>query len=122
MTPSPYFMPSGYIIERFLVGRLVNAEDPVTLGSAKVRPQLCCTCPVLLLYDFPSYPMVTIGIDYELTGRSSTAAVDKCRSRVYRSAVFTWRCGSGVEPMLTHTSATLGGPFLVGAAPLAQPF
>ena len=31
MTPSPYFMPSGYISERFLVGRPVNAEDPVTL-------------------------------------------------------------------------------------------
>ena len=34
MTPSPYFMPSGYIIERFLVGRLVYAEDPVTLVVA----------------------------------------------------------------------------------------
>ena len=59
-------------------------------------------------------------IDWELTGRSFTAAIDTGRWRSVQERVFNWRCGSCAEPMLTHRSATLGGPFLVGAAPLGQ--
>ena len=57
----------------------------------------------------------------ELARAASSQYCRRWQFRWWRSVqerFFTWRCGSFVgEPMLTHRSATLGGPFLVSEGP-----